>query len=78
MLSCMGVMRTLGLNGAAVWAATWAALALKPHNSDKSNEKSPHQGLALFHILLLEQKLTVQVGNINGVEIQQGNLSETR
>lgn len=71
-------MRTLGLNGAAVCAATCATLASKTHKLAENNEISSYQGLALLDILLLEQKLTVQVGNINGVEIQQGNLSETR
>jgi hypothetical protein len=54
----MGLIRTLGLNGAAVWAAIY------------------HR-FALFHVFLLEQKLTIQVGQVNGVKVQYGDMAKS-
>ena len=36
-----------------------------------------YQSLTLLHVLLSEQKLTVKVGKVDGVEIEQGNVTES-
>jgi hypothetical protein len=42
-----------------------------------SSEGATHQGFTLLHVLLSEQKLTVQIGKVDGVEIEQGNVTES-
>jgi hypothetical protein len=32
---------------------------------------------ALFHVFLLEQKLTIQVGQVNGVKVQYGDMAKS-
>jgi hypothetical protein len=36
-----------------------------------------YQSFALLHVLLSEQKLTIQVGKVDGVEIKQGDMPES-
>jgi hypothetical protein len=39
--------------------------------------RTTYQSLTLLHVLLSEQKLTVKVGKVDGVEIEQGNVTES-
>ena len=48
------------------------------HQYFHSSDEFPYQCFALLHILLLEQKLTIEVGNVDSVQIQQRNLAKTR
>jgi hypothetical protein len=40
--------------------------------------RTAYQGLALLHVLLPEQKLTIQVGEVDCVEIEKGYVTESR
>ena len=39
--------------------------------------RTTYQGFTLLHVLLSEQKLTIQIGKVDGVEIEQGNVTES-
>lgn len=43
----------------------------------RTQSRRTHQCFTLFDIFLLEQKLTIEVGNIDCVQVKQCNLSET-
>ena len=75
----IGVIRTLGLNDPAVWAAIY-------FHSNEVNEmiqhmsyifEHTHQCFALLHIFFSEQELAVQVRQVYGVKIQKSDISES-
>jgi hypothetical protein len=79
MFPCIGNILTLGLKAVAVWAAT--CLNARDINDNRRmwlTGNRPHHSFTLFHVLFLEQELTIEIGNVNGVQIKQCNLAETR
>lgn len=70
----MGVMWTLGLNADAVRAAT--SRIILGHTANTLKTRTAYQGLALLHVLLSEQKLAIQVGEVDCVEIEKGDMTE--
>ncbi len=76
---CIGNILTLGLKAVAVWAATCLnARDINDHRRMWSTGNRPHHSFTLLHVLFLEQELTIEIGNVNGVQIKQCNLAETR
>lgn len=43
----------------------------------RSTGGTTYQGFTLLHVPLSEQKLTIQIGKVDGVEIEQGNVTES-
>jgi hypothetical protein len=72
----MGTMWTLGLNADAVRAATWRKRVGRGVTKQRSGGEA-YQGFTLLHVFLSEQKLTVQVRKVDGVEIKQGDMPES-
>jgi hypothetical protein len=58
-----------------VRAATW--MKRVGRSVTKQRSRGAYQGFTLLHVLLSEQKLTIQVGKVDGVEIQQGDMPES-
>ena len=74
-------MRTLGLNGEAVWAATCSHTHTTIPRSVKSHSELEtavtHQSFTLLYVLLSKQKLSVEVRQVNGVQIEERDFSKT-
>lgn len=65
MFACNGSIVTRGLKLPAIRAATYDIVNWLQVRVDKT-----HKALRLLHVLFPKKKLTVQIGQINSVEIQ--------
>ena len=76
MLSWIGVIRTFGLNGEAVWAATYSTML--NCKMDQGWGPQTYQSFTLLHILLFEQELPIEVWDVDGVQIEEGDFAKAR